>query len=252
MIKHKIEKALTTCYDQIKEFTDPNYIPINCSEEEKIMRQELSHCKSLLKWRHFCDDAFSRKSMTHASVKKAAKRAGIDLHGINIKIDKDPPKIIDDIYAGKGTLCGRCIDSTRTIILYRPAFYTLKGLVTVIEHERTHIGQDDLRKYEAKVGIRETAEESVAEIITDEKGAYATQSDAWKYLLNKELGITLEQLSEDTVHTNNNPPSNIFAKETGRKNLKQRFKEAFTAITNAPKKKIQAELNQQKISHLSR
>ena len=96
------------------------------------------------------------------NVKDIAKRAGIGLNGIKIKIDRNPELIGKDIYG---------FTDGKTIILYPDAFTSTETLVKTLGHERMHV-------YQVAVFGKPTSSNMLKEF---EKAAFNSEKTWWDY-----------------------------------------------------------------------
>ena len=96
------------------------------------------------------------------NVKDIAKRAGIGLNGIKIKIDRNPELIGKDIYG---------FTDGKTITLYPDAFTSTETLVKTLGHERMHV-------YQVAVFGKPTSSNMLKEF---EKAAFNSEKTWWDY-----------------------------------------------------------------------
>ena len=109
--------------------------------------------------------------MQHRVVKALAKKAGVGLNGVKIKIVRDP-EFLRVPFLGRTTPKG-------VIELYPNAFTDEETLVTTLGHERTHV-------YQVHTFGSPT---SSAELSLNEEAAYGVQDIYWQYYLQNNPGI---------------------------------------------------------------
>ena len=102
------------------------------------------------------------ETMQARNVKNIAKKAGIGLDGVKIKIDRNAELVGKGIYG---------YTDGKTITLYPDAFTDTETLVKTLGHERMHV-------YQTSIFGKPTSSDILQEF---ENGAYASESSWWQY-----------------------------------------------------------------------